>query len=183
MWLKSYLSARKQRVLVDGTLSDPLDIDTGVPQGSILGPLLYICFTNDMPNCIHDHVNNSFETYESKCDTCGYVVCYADDSTFSKSHRSSSILKEEIKIKYKDIVDYMSSNRLVINTDKTHLMVMSSRIDHHRNGNHDISLDTGSETIYPTQHEKLLGGYISNFFTWNFHVRGIGTLVLRVNSQ
>ena len=52
-WFRSYLSLRTQQVYVDGALSDPLEVDVGVPQGSILGPLLYIIYTNDLPELVH----------------------------------------------------------------------------------------------------------------------------------
>ena len=45
-WFQSYLTGRSQSVFIDGCLSPPLDIECGVPQGSILGPLMYIIFTN-----------------------------------------------------------------------------------------------------------------------------------------
>jgi len=48
-WVKSYISGRSQSVTVDGCLFPPLDIKCGVPQSSILGPLMYIIFTNDIP--------------------------------------------------------------------------------------------------------------------------------------
>jgi hypothetical protein len=55
-WMKSYLSGNCQSVYVDGCLSPPLDIACGVPQGSILGPLLYTLFTNDIPDLVHTHL-------------------------------------------------------------------------------------------------------------------------------
>ena len=54
-WVGSYISGRSQSVIVDGCMSPPLDIECGVPQGSILGPLMYIIFTNDIPDLVHDH--------------------------------------------------------------------------------------------------------------------------------
>ena len=55
-WVKSYLSRRKQSCFLDGELSDALDLfDCGVPQGSIGGPLLWVCFTCDQPDVVHDH--------------------------------------------------------------------------------------------------------------------------------
>ena len=52
LWFSSYLQGRSQRVEVDKVLSSPLDIASGVPQGSILGHLLFILYVNDMPSCI-----------------------------------------------------------------------------------------------------------------------------------
>ena len=194
-WLKSYLSDRSQRVIVDGSLSDPVGLSVGVPQGSILGPLLYVCYTNDMPECIHDHEvyqiqslgDDQSERFNLHCHKCGDVCCYADDSTFSKSSDNAFNLMQEVDEKYKNIVEYMISNRLVINTEKTHLLVMFPKNSRFNHENHAITLNTGTEIIYPVHHEKLLGGHVSADFTWKFHIRDsenslFRTLVSRVNA-
>ena len=49
------MSGRSQCVYIDGALSSLLDVQVGVPQGSILGPLFYVCFTNDAPETVHEH--------------------------------------------------------------------------------------------------------------------------------
>ena len=68
-WFHSYLSERSQFVKIDDTLSSPLPLQTGVPQGSILGPLLFIIYMND--------VCESSSLFE--------FILYADDTTLSAS--------------------------------------------------------------------------------------------------
>ena len=63
-WFQSYLSGRCQKVCVDGKLSEPLGIHSGVPQGSILGPALFLLFINDLPLVLKNNIG-----------------IYADDST------------------------------------------------------------------------------------------------------
>ena len=55
-WVGSYLSDRKQCVCIDGCLSKMLPVSTGVPQGSILGPIFFILFTNELPDIVQDHL-------------------------------------------------------------------------------------------------------------------------------
>ena len=55
-WINSYLSDRSQCVIIEGSLSKLLPVNSGVPQGSILGPLFYTLFTNELPEVIHDQL-------------------------------------------------------------------------------------------------------------------------------
>ena len=80
-WFDSYLSDRKQAVSVNGCLSKLLAVESGVPQGSILGPLLYTLFVNELPEIID---NNSS------------MPCYADDTTLTCQDSSHSELSKKL---------------------------------------------------------------------------------------
>ena len=64
----------------------------------------------------------------------------------------------------------MAANKLVLNSDKTHLLVMASSTQHRLHGNYRVQLDTGAEIILPQDNERLLGCQISSDFKWNAHV-------------
>ena len=74
-WFRSYLSGRRQCVLVDGVTSDFGEVDCGVPQGSILGPILFLCYVNDMSVSLGCHLS-----------------LYADDATLVASGRNAAEL-------------------------------------------------------------------------------------------
>ena len=167
--------------------SNLMSLEAGVPQGSILGPLLYICFTNDLPEVVHDHLTTNNTFFNTHCKSCGGICCFADDSTYTKSDKDPEIVQQKITEKYSQISNYMAQNKLVLNSDKTKLLVMASPYQHKAHGNFGITLETGTDVIEPVSCEKLLGGYISNNFKWNEHVRGnksslFNTLTSRLNA-
>ena len=175
VWLRSYLVGRHQQVYEDGALSDPLEVDVG---GSILGPLLYTIFTNELPEVVHNHDPQHSNDHAARkffnvhCDPCGSICCFADDSTFSISDKDPVKLQHDINSKYKDIANYMAMNKLFLNSEKTHLLVITSAQQHSKHENFRIHLNTGSEIIFPSDNERLLGAQVSNDFTWNEHIVG-----------
>ena len=166
-WMKSYLTARHQSVFVDGCLSPPMSIECGVPQGSILGPLMYILYTNDIPDLAHNHPVSSTQP-SPYCHECGGTVCYVDDSTYSLAHTDPEVLSSSLTDQYQIISKYMAANKLVINDDKTHLLVMGTKsMAEKRNL---VRIEAGNHTIMPSKQEKLLGCIVSDNLKWRHHI-------------
>ena len=99
------------------------------------------------------------------------MCCYADDSTYTASGLDPNQLSQQISDKYRQISHYMKNNLLVLNSDKTHLMVLASPHKHRKHGDFSITLDTGNEIITPQDSGELLGITLSNNFRWNQHIR------------
>ena len=175
-WVTSYLSDRQQCVYIDGCLSSCLRLDTGVPQGSILGPLFYILFTNDLPEIVHSddnqHDNNHHDNtnHNMHCHNCGSICCFADDSTYSVSEKVQEDLSSKLTEKYKTMSDYMISNRLKLNDDKTHLLLMTTN-RMRRNNQPSVEITTPAEVIQTTECEKLLGAIIHEDLKWTEYIQ------------
>ena len=161
-------------VLVDGHLSESLPLEAGVPQGSILGPLLYVLFTNDLPDVLQ---SNLLEAQENES-----IVCYADDSTVSISHKDPNILNDLVDQSYYKVARYMADNKLKLNSSKTHLMILQTEQRHRRLIDQNIKLNTGNEIISPSECEKLLGAYVSQNLKWDQHVKLHSESAIRVLS-
>ena len=98
-WFKSYLSCRKQFVQYNGYNSSSLDITCGVPQGSILGPLLFLVYINDLCN-----VSKVLE-----------LILFADDTNIFYSHTDAPYLMEVVNLELKKITCWFYTNKLSIN--------------------------------------------------------------------
>ena len=170
VWFWSYLNGRSQCVYVDGKLSDFEQVPVGVPQGSVLGALLYILFVNDLPEVVHGHAGTgpgevNFNRY---CQDCGGLCCYVDDSTYMYSSSDPAVLTEKLSAQYMKLAEYMGDNKLVINDDKTHLLVMSTK--KHDQLRAEVSINTGTVEVEPVATEKLLGINIHQSLKWKEHI-------------
>ena len=146
-WFRSYLCGRKQYVHFNGENSNQHDVTCGVPQGSVLGPLLFIVYTNDLPNALND----------------SHSILCADDTTIYHSSNdpklSANILAADLKL----LTDWFRANKLSLNISKTNYMIFS----HTQQELPDIELKIGAETINRVNEIKFLGVYIDSKLNWN----------------
>ncbi len=110
-WFLSYLSDRKQQAKVNGKLSSERRIRCGVPQGSILGPLLFIIYINDMTK------------YLNECQ----ARLYADDTALFMQSVSYIDLILGLKIEMEFVFEWLKANKLTLNLKKTKFMVFGSK--------------------------------------------------------
>ena len=109
LWFKSYLSERKQFVSINGKNSSLTNVLLGVPQGSILGPLLFLLYINDLP-------------LASKL----FALLFADDTTLLASADSVESLNNFVNIEFKKVCDFFRTNKLMLHPDKTKILFFST---------------------------------------------------------
>ena len=134
-----------------------------MPQGSILGPLIYTIFTNELPQVVHgEHcpvqAAEGGSLFGIQCQECGRVCCY--DSTFTVAGSDPEELSRKLTQKYAVLADFLTDNMLKVNDDKTHLLVMSTRQKRQHRSTSTISIITPTETITPSAVERLLGAQV-----------------------
>ena len=151
-WFESYLNNRSQAVNINSTLSDFRNIDIGVPQGSILGPLLFIIFVNSLPDSV----------------TCKCVM-YADDTTLLASSSDPVTLQTELKRNLDMIANWFKSNQLTLNIYKTKLMIFGTRQALSESKN--ISLTYDNDNIEVVDKFKYLSIVFDPHLSWNEHVK------------
>ena len=111
-YLTSYLSSRKQYVMVGDDKSDDLEITKGVPQGSMIGPLLFLLYINDIVKAVEPDVE---------------VVLFADEAAFFLSAPSLQLHYDKLKILFSNLSSYLNQNKLIPNLKRSKLMMFSSR--------------------------------------------------------
>ena len=114
-WLESYLSDRTQCVAINNQLSSPRTLKCGVPQGSILGPLLFIMYTSPLGKVIRE---NSIHYHLYADDTQLYAISELEDLGDTISHTERAISK---------VKDWMNANLLKLNTNKTEFLVITNK--------------------------------------------------------
>ena len=109
-WFRSYLSGRTQSVCRGGASSPPVDLSCGVPQGSVLGPILFVLYTADLPSVVQRH------------DLSPHL--YADDTQVYGSCRPADVDSLLVRLSgcVNDVASWMGSNRLQLNAGKTELV-------------------------------------------------------------
>ena len=157
-WFRSYLAGRSQQVVINGSVSSKSELNIGVPQGSVLGPILFNIYTLPLYELARD--NDNFSHFYAD-DSQLYVVCNIDsiESSFSSIESCVSIFKA-----------WMMSNRLKLNGDKTELTVFAKPRTDSRIRPVLPVLSIENVPIQPQSDCKVLGSFFDSKLSMDVHV-------------
>ena len=149
-WFHSYLTQRKQYTIINNCKSALEDITCGVPQGSILGPILFLIYINDIQHS-----------------TSLNLLSYADDTTIYSSNSNADILYAETNKELIKLDDWFRANKLSLNVKKTNYSIFSPT-KFTQETNRTLTLNN---TIINREHSiRFLGLNIDQQLTWNTHI-------------
>ena len=138
------------------SLSDSQPLTCGIPQGTILGPLLFLLYINDLLNCL---VN-------------AHPRMYADDTHLTFASNDVAHLEENMNDDLNKITEWLTANNLTLNRSKTEFMLIGSR-QRLNTFNRLPSFTIDGNSIKQVEFTKSLGVYIDENLTWNIHIEHI----------
>ena len=153
--LTSSASDRKQQTVIDGAQSDFGNITCGIPQGSILGPLLFTIYINDLPSC------NLFSKPKM----------YADDTTLTSSAEDPCVLEHRLNCDMNLIQSWLPANKLTLNVKKTKFMLIGSQFKLSQT-NSDFTVKDNYSPLERVIKHKSLGVQIDESLNWCPHITG-----------
>ena len=158
-WFKAYLTKRTQSVNINGVQSDTEPLSYGVPQGSVLGPLLFIMYINDLP------------TVAKYCK----VHLYADDTLLFFESSSVQTIEAALSKDLGHVVRWLNQNYLMLNHSKTKVMLMGT---HQKLSSvQSFTVNVNANDLERVYKFKYLGVILDPCLTWNEHIEHIGNKI------
>ena len=151
-WIESYLTNRKQRVYANDCYSDYMDVTQGVPQGSVLGPLFYIIYANDIAQLV------------KHCK----LALYADDTVLYTSNRNFEVSVLNLQRDINSLANWCETNGIQANTDRTKVMVFGSKHSLAQIPSFDIKF--GDTPLQSVTSYKYLGLTLDAQLNYNLHI-------------
>ena len=163
-WFRSYLTDRKQFVSINGYDSNTIGTDIGVPQGSVLGPLLFLIYINDL----HVAIKNSL------------VHHFADDTNLLHINESHKRLNKLLNADLKSLCNWLKANKISLNVAKTELIIFKHP---NRCIDYNLKLKIDGRKLTPTDNVKYLGIYIDNHLSFSKHINEVAAKLRKANGM
>ena len=155
-WIENYLNERVQKTICNNTVSTVNNVLCGVPKGSILGPLLFLVYINDIENIIE---NAKFQLY-------------ADDTVIYSSSKNVAEIETNLQKNINNFSNWCEINKLTINTKKTKIMVLD-QVKKYSN----VNLNVMGERLQVVPTYKYLSINLDQTLNFNYHLKYIANLI------
>ena len=162
-WFKNYLTNRTQYVAFNDCTSDPQNIICGVPQGSVLGPLLFILYVNDIT-----FTSNILD-----------FILFADDTTILYSHKDISSKVNMVNEELQEVNNWFKANKLSINASKTNFMTLGTPHMTSTKAREELNVMLDNTALERVKFTKFLGVLIDECLTWKNHINCISKTISR----
>ena len=162
-WFKSYLSNCNQYVSINGYESGLAALNCGVPQGSVLGPLLFLLYINDLNQAIK---------------FCK-VHHFADDTNLLCLSNSIKKLNKLVNADLKYLVNWLNANKISLNVKKTEVVIFKSK---KKKFEGDLKIKLYGKRLYPAESVKYLGVKINTNLSWQYRVNDLSFKLNRANA-
>ena len=160
-WFHSYLTERSNFVSIKGEASNNRQVSTGVPQGSVLGPLLFIIVMNDLPACI------------SSAD----LFMYADDVTLVVSGESTQIINDKLNRCMAKINNWLLENKLILNAEKTKVMLLGLHQRIRSLADPILRVSVAGQPLECVQLFKYLGVTLDRHLIFKKHIENVSLII------
>ena len=180
-WIMDYMTDRELFVEIGTKKSDKVSVSRGVPQGSVLGLLLFTIYTNELPEVIVDrecqeNVHKEMDRlFQQNCRKCGSIPAFADDASVVMETKTRVWSQELVNKVTTELKSFLNSQDLSVNMSKTNLFESMVKQKRTRLKGSQPIIETvnakGEEkTIKPQQSIRLLGVNLEQNLTWNSHI-------------
>ena len=163
-WLRSYLTNRQQFTSIDGHESEKAHMPYGVPQGSVLGPLLFLIYINDLHNAI------KYST----------VRHFADDTNLLINNKSPKQLQKRLNLDLRNLSKWLKANMISLNSSKSELIIFKHPS---KTINYNFKIKLDGKKLIPSKFVKYLGVYIDCNLSWAYHIDILATKLSRANGM
>ena len=165
--LSSFLTARGQCVSFNKSISPLTNIKCGVPQGSVLRPLLFTIYINDLPlNVLH-----------GTCDM------FADDTCIHVSDACYGNVLSTLQLSADEVFNWATNNFMTIHPQKTKYMIITTWQKHQRTPLSNVSITINKQPIERVSHIKYLGVIVDNNLSWAYHIKEITSKIAKSTYQ